>query len=201
MIDKPRLEEVVAFHGHMCTGLALGARASEVALREFDPDAGPGELIAAVETHTCSVDAIQVLTGCTFGNGKLFYFDYGKDAYSFWASGRPGVRVVTLPAEARPPEFWETFARVQTGTASQEEMADFFAVQQKWSETILQAPPEKLFQIERLNEAPPTRPIITAPVLCEECGEATLGHWTLEEGGRRLCRACATNSIPVRPVN
>ncbi|MGH2684581.1 MAG: FmdE family protein, partial [Actinomycetota bacterium] len=167
----------------MCAGLALGARVVEVALAELGPDAAPGDLIAAVETHTCSADAVQVLTGCTLGNGKLFYLDYAKNAYSFWAPNRQGVRVVALPDDGRPPEFWDGFARVQTGTATEEELASFFIGQQRWSEGILNAPAEQLFHVERLNEPPPTRPIITAPVRCASCGEATLGPWASERDG------------------
>ncbi len=32
----------------------------------------------------CGVDAIQVLTGCTYGKGNLIHRDLGKMAFSFY---------------------------------------------------------------------------------------------------------------------
>ena len=53
------------------------------------------ELITIVETDACCCDAIQVLTGCTFGKGNFFYLDHGKMAFTFASrnSGK-GVRLV-----------------------------------------------------------------------------------------------------------
>ncbi|MFN2504012.1 MAG: FmdE family protein [Acidimicrobiales bacterium] len=187
MIDQDALEHMVRFHGHMCAGLALGARAADIALRELG--VGPGDVVAAVETHTCSVDAIQAMTGCTLGNGKLFYLDHAKNAYTFWGPDGAAVRVLALPDD-RPPEVWDRFARVQSGQASQEELAEFFAFQQEWSKAILETPQEQLFRVERVDEAAPSRPPISAPVVCADCGEATMSAWAREVGGRRLCPPC-----------
>ena len=52
------------------------------------------ELIAIVENNSCAVDAIQYMTGCTFGKGNFFFRDYGKHVYTL--ALRPlgrGVRV------------------------------------------------------------------------------------------------------------
>ena len=42
------------------------------------------ELVAVVENDSCAVDAIQVLTGCTFGKGNLIFRDHGKHVYTFF---------------------------------------------------------------------------------------------------------------------
>lgn len=42
--------QAVAFHGHMCPGLAIGVRAAEVALREIGPHSADEEVVAVVET-------------------------------------------------------------------------------------------------------------------------------------------------------
>lgn len=189
VVDQAQLDEAVRFHGHMCAGLALGARAAEIALRELG--AAPGELVAAIETHTCSADAIQELTGCTLGNGKLFFRDYAKNAYTFWAADGRALRLVARPDPARPEGFWESFTRVQAGTADEDDMRAFFADQQEWSARILQAPDEELFSIESVEQPPPSRPMVSAPVVCEACGEATMGGWARQRDGRMLCVPCA----------
>ncbi|WP_054690837.1 FmdE family protein [Desulfosarcina cetonica] len=38
------------------------------------------ELVVAVETITCLPDAVQVLTSCTTGNGRMKVYDWGKFA-------------------------------------------------------------------------------------------------------------------------
>ncbi|MBF0564768.1 MAG: formylmethanofuran dehydrogenase [Nitrospirae bacterium] len=77
-------KKVAAFHGHACPGLALGYRLSLVALRDYlvkrDVDE---EAVAIVENDSCAVDAVQFMTGCTFGKGNLIFKDYGKQVYTF----------------------------------------------------------------------------------------------------------------------
>ncbi|MCD6382832.1 MAG: formylmethanofuran dehydrogenase subunit E family protein, partial [Thermoplasmata archaeon] len=80
------VERAARFHGHICPGLAVGCVASMIVLQRFPPSADE-ELVAVVENDSCSVDAIQVLTGCTFGKGNLFHYDYGKSVYTFYSRG------------------------------------------------------------------------------------------------------------------
>lgn len=89
-------EQIVAFHGHTCPGLAIGYRMSQAALNALQSlRAEDEELVAIVENDACGVDALQCLTGCTFGKGNLLFRDYGKQAYTLYSrSGRSGVRVV-----------------------------------------------------------------------------------------------------------
>jgi formylmethanofuran dehydrogenase subunit E len=52
------------------------------------------ELVATVENDACGVDALQCVTGCTFGKGNLQFRDYGKHVYTIYCrSSRSGVRV------------------------------------------------------------------------------------------------------------
>jgi formylmethanofuran dehydrogenase subunit E len=67
-------DKVIEFHGHSCPGVAIGYQAARVALQRLQTmRAGDEELVAIVENDACGVDAIQVLTGCTFGKGKAFH--------------------------------------------------------------------------------------------------------------------------------
>ena len=82
-IDPVLVKQATDFHGHWCPGLAIGIRAAEWALKKLGktPDE---EIVAVVETDMCAVDAIQSLTGCTFGKGNLIHRDYGKSAFTFY---------------------------------------------------------------------------------------------------------------------
>ena len=78
------LKRCVAFHGHLCPGVVIGYCAAKLGMRELSAQrAGDEEVIAIVENDTCAVDAIQVLTGCTFGKGNLFFRDHGKMVFTF----------------------------------------------------------------------------------------------------------------------
>jgi hypothetical protein len=55
----------------MCPGLAFGIRAAEAALAEIGPQSEDEELVGIAETDMCAVDAIQFMTGCTFGKGSI----------------------------------------------------------------------------------------------------------------------------------
>lgn len=196
LAEEGALDDLIQFHGHMCVGLALGARAAEIGLREMGPEAGPGDLVVAVETNTCSVDAVQILTAATFGNGKLHHRDYAKNAYTFWRPDGKAVRVVAPRDDFRSdaPGFWEMFGRVQAGTASNEERAEFLELQQRWSRRVLEAPEEEFFRVEDVTEPPPARLVITPPVLCARCGEATMSDHSREQGGQIVCVPCVDRS-------
>ena len=46
----------------------------------------------------CGVDAIQFLTGCTFGKGNLIHKDYGKMVFSFYDRWKgTGFRMLLCP--------------------------------------------------------------------------------------------------------
>lgn len=87
--------DIVDFHGHECPGLAIGYRLATAAMAALNASrAGDEELVAIVENDACGVDALQCVTGCTFGKGNLVLRDYGKQVYTLYSrkSGK-GVRV------------------------------------------------------------------------------------------------------------
>ncbi len=107
-------DEVVAFHGHACPGLALGYRVALYALRKLAGRASDEELVAIVENNSCAVDAVQVMTGCTFGKGNLIFRDYGKQVYTFIdRTSGSGVRIAI---DWTPPK--ETGKKKSCGTGT-----------------------------------------------------------------------------------
>ncbi len=77
----------IAFHGHTCMGVTIGYLAAKLGMQALgEMRAVDEELIVIVETDACCCDAIQVLTGCTFGKGNFFYLDHGKMAFSVMES-------------------------------------------------------------------------------------------------------------------
>ena len=100
-------EEVAAFHGHRCPGLAIGYRMAHAALKALrDVRAQDEEWVAIVENDACGVDAVQYLTGCTFGKGNLIFNDYGKSVYTFYH--RASGQAVRIAAKPRPTSEQQT---------------------------------------------------------------------------------------------
>lgn len=192
MIDERTLDSVVQFHGHMCPGLAMGVQAAQIALREIGPHARDEEVVAVVETDMCGVDAIQFLTGCTFGKGNLIHRDWGKNVYTFYrrSDGR-AVRIAARPnAWQRNPEHQALGAKVRAKQASPEERARFLELHQSESRRVLELDPEQLYQFRDVSGPAPQRARIHSTVVCARCGEGAMETRVRRLDGRDLCPPC-----------
>lgn len=192
MIDEATLEQVEAFHGHMCPGLAMGIQASQIALREIGPHAKDEEVVAVVETDMCGVDAIQFLTGCTFGKGNFVHRDWGKNVYSFYrrSDGR-AIRIAGRPdAWQRDPEHQALFAKVRSGLATDAEKGRFQELHVAQSRAVLALDPDTLFSVQEITGLPPRRARIHATVVCARCGEGAMETRVRRLDGQELCPPC-----------
>ncbi|MDP8928527.1 MAG: FmdE family protein [Actinomycetota bacterium] len=193
MIDRDSITRAAEFHGHMCPGLAMGIRAAEVALREIGPHSADEEIVAIVETDMCGVDAIQFLTGCTFGKGNLVHRDHGKNVYTFVrrSDGR-ALRISLRPGGWGPqdPELGRTRAAITVGTANEDERQRFWSQQRQRSEHILTQPLEELYEIRDVDLAAPRRARIHTSVECAACGEPTMETRIRRLEGQELCLPC-----------
>lgn len=192
----PEFNAVVAFHGHLCLDIAMGYRVAKAAMRELSCGRPRDEeLVAIVENDSCSVDAVQAVTGCTFGKGNLVYRPYGKAAYTF-VDRRTGraVRVYC--------HFWETFDRgegvaftalmnrVLGGDASPAEQQRFGREMTSLSHRVLDLPERDLFSVSPIDVPPPPAARIFASAACERCGEWTMETQLATKNGRRHCPPC-----------
>ena len=192
-LSEEMVERTAAFHGHLCPGLAIGIRAAEVALREIGPHAHDEEIVSVVETDMCGVDAIQFLTGCTFGKGNLIHLDYGKNAFTFYRrSDDKGIRIVTRPdAFGEPDPEWETLRnRLGDANLTQEERDRFRQLHAARSRQILDIPLEKLFEVKEPQGKIPSHARIMESVTCESCGEVVMETRTRRFSGKTVCIPC-----------
>ncbi len=169
----PDLKDAVRFHGHFCPGLAIGYRASKVALERLGAQrAKDEELVAIVENDSCSADGVQWVSGCTFGKGNFFFRDYGKQVFTFALrpTGR-AVRLALKPTEERPPLPEDDRATL--------------------ADQMLNAPAESLFTVTELVIELPKAASICSSVRCERCGEPVMSTRTRNVNGRTLCIPCA----------
>ena len=184
----------VQFHGHTCPGLAIGFQAAMTLMKRLDVRRAPDEeLIAIVETDACGADAIQVMTGCTFGKGNFIFKNYGKHAFSLMdRKKRKGIRVCLLPDVFKSdPEYLPLSKKVQSDEASAEETERFRQLQQDRVKKILEADPESLFKIEEVSADLPAKARIMESRICDLCGEPTKADLLRNRNGERICIPCA----------
>ncbi|MDI7276557.1 MAG: FmdE family protein [Anaerolineae bacterium] len=188
------IEGTRRFHGHWCPGLAIGIRVAEIALREIGPHAEDEEVVAIVETDMCAVDAIQYLTGCTFGKGNLIHRDYGKNAFTFIrrSDGR-AIRIVLRAApddEAATGEQALLEAALDERAAPEELERAGQALRQDRAQAILGRPLEELFEVQAVDLPIPPPARIHGSVRCAGCGEAVMETRARLLDGEAFCLPC-----------
>jgi formylmethanofuran dehydrogenase subunit E len=192
-MNPQELTAVVQFHGHFCPGLAIGVRAAELALREIGPQAADEEVVAIVETDMCGVDAIQFMTGCTFGKGNLIHLDYGKNAFTFIRrSDGKAIRLVMRPQSGGESnnEHRKLLVRIRSGEATPEERERFQDLHQQRGQAILDLPLERLFEVQTVEPRIPDKARVRHSIQCENCGEMVMETRVRLLGGRKLCIPC-----------
>lgn len=170
--DIPSYDDVVAFHGHECPGLAIGYRMAKAALGRLKGGRSPDEeLVGIVENNACGVDALQVLAGCTFGKGNLIFKDYGKHVYTiFDRRTKQGVRVVFQDRN------------IPRGMRKDRE---------RFIEWVLAAPEEAIVSVKKVVIEEPEQARIRNSVPCAFCGEGVMETRTLLIDGQTACIPCA----------
>lgn len=160
-------EKCVAFHGHECPGLTIGYKAALYAAALLDIDFSSGEEVVCIaENDACSVDAIQVLLGCSVGKGNLLFHMTGKQAYSIYdRSTGNAVRLVLKPMQKELPRA-EAFAYYQS------------------------CDPKELFTVKKPKLELPETAKLFSSCACDCCGETTGSNWIRLQGDKKLCIDC-----------
>lgn len=160
-------KQAVSFHGHECPGLAIGFRACEIATERlgltFSPDE---EVVCVTENDACGADAVQAVTGCTFGKGNLIYRGTGKMAFTFFkrSTGKK-LRVIFKP--------------------SRREMD-----RKTLQSYILEGPVDELFLLKEPAFELPEKARIFTTVICEVCGEGAPESKIRIQNGQKVCLDC-----------
>jgi formylmethanofuran dehydrogenase subunit E len=187
-------KKCVEFHGHTCPGLAIGFRGAQILTDRLGVrKSADEELVAVVETDACSSDAIQVMTGCTFGKGNFVFKNYGKHAFSLTdrKQGRT-FRVCLRPDVLNAlGDHRVLIEKVRSGQANKEETDRYRTLQQQRIESILNAPAESLFKIEEVSPFIPSEAKVVESAPCDSCGELTKIDLLCEVDGRKACIPCA----------
>jgi formylmethanofuran dehydrogenase subunit E len=189
------LARAAALRGHLCLGLPLGIKLARQGLRQVGME-DPGrrdDLIVFVENSRCAVDAVQIATGCSMGSRKLFVFEYGKSAATFYdrAKGR-AVRVFArLDLTSRAIRLAVKDGILKDG----EEFDPTSKLGRKvMMNAFMKMSEDEIFDHQEVSLRDPTA-LGRGPSIprssCSACGEEILDGKGVVRKGKYLCLACA----------
>jgi len=191
--NREDYQACIDFHGHTCMGVTIGYLAAKLGMEQLGiKRAVDEELITIVETDACCCDAIQVLTGCTFGKGNFYYHDYGKMAFTFASRiTNEGVRLVlkheTFEVPAKEQELAD---KIRGGKCTPDEVKTYEKLFETRGEKLFSLGPETFFDIQKIAlELPPKAPRAPSEP-CDSCGEMVMKTKLEAINGRKTCKAC-----------
>ncbi len=195
------LDKAATVHGHYCSYLALGVKASHVAFKRLGiiESTGMEEIMAVVECNSCFIDGIQAVSGCTFGNNAMVYKDLGKTAVTFIDRKRnKAVRIAV-----------KTFDEVREGDLDAEEAMKLFdravkkreeltpkenqRMQELWtamSFRVLNKPDNEVFDIREISPEKLVFAPIFESIRCSVCNENVMETRIKMKGQKPVCISC-----------
>jgi formylmethanofuran dehydrogenase subunit E len=195
-LTQDQIDGTISFHGHWCPGLASGIRAAEWVLMELGARSRDEELVAVVETDMCGVDAIQFLTGCTFGKGNLIHKDYGKNAFTFYRrSDGKAARLVARPGMYGDAQktLSQLHRKMLTESLTVEEEAVLKQTRAMITKRIMESRLEDLFEIKKADGPAPKKARILSSLVCKKCGESFMESRARKLHNQTLCIPCFEN--------
>ena len=186
-------DDAVEFHGHSCPGLALGYRVATKALEWLNANRSEDEeIVAVVENNSCSVDAIQVITGCTFGKGNLIFRDIGKRGYTFYNRNTgKGIRIVDHYTMSESPQIQELKKTVFQGNASEKQKEEWEEFFRNSIDDILKTSEKNILTTTDSKDALPPRARILDSLTCCRCGEKVMESRAVVTDSGVYCADCA----------
>lgn len=179
--NQEEWQQVVDFHGHACPGLVIGYKAARLARRELGvKTASDEELVCVTENDACGVDAVQWLTGCTFGKGNLLYRPVAKQAFSFFRRDKDNEGQTESKIKDKPQAIRLVLEKSSEWPEDREEALNW----------LLAMEANSLFQIKKPPYELPARAQIFSTLVCEECGEGAAEYAFRLQDDKRVCLDC-----------
>ena len=179
MFDKKyyleKLEKAEAYHGHLCSGQAIGVKMALYAIELLNLGVKDDykNLKVYVETDRCIADSIMTVTGCKVGKRRFVLLDYGKTACTFLNMDNKEAYRIYRKNRLFPPDGGD--------------IAEFFADLK--NEDLFVA---KKVLVDIRPEDMPGKPI--GATFCQLCGEEVIDLKEVVKDGKTMCKNCANKS-------
>ena len=191
--NREDYQQCIRFHGHTCMGVTIGYLAAKAGLDLLK--ASPAideELIAIVENDACCCDAIQVLTGCTFGKGNFIFKDYGKMAFTFGnrQTGEAFRLLLKQEAFAVPKEEKLLAEKIGSGKGTAEEIKEYEKLYETRGISQFALGAESFFIIDKLDLRLPPKATLAPSEPCDICQEMVMQTKLEVIDNQKICLAC-----------
>lgn len=191
--DREDYQACIRFHGHTCMGVTIGYLAAQLGLELLK--ASPAideEIIAIVETDACCCDAIQVLTGCTFGKGNFFFKDFGKMAFTFGNRETGEAYRLLLKTEPFNIPLQEQLLAdiIRNGQGTAEDLKQYEILYEGRAESQFALGPQSFFDVEKIDIEFPVKAKMAPSEPCEICKEMVMQTKLNEVAHSKICRNC-----------
>ena len=196
------LDKAAEIHGHYCSHVALGVRATYAAFRELGiiESTGMEEILAVVECNNCFLDGVQAISGCTLGNNALIYKDLGKTAATFIK--RSEGKAVRIVAKYNPekmeknPDAKEAMALFDRAVKKREKLAprEKERMMELWTElsfAILKKPEDEIFTVKIVKPEVMEYAPIFESIKCSVCGEDIMETRIGMKEKKPICLSCS----------
>ena len=153
-------------------------------------------LVVITQNVTSSLDAIQILTGCTLGNRGLQVEDWGKHTYQFILQ-RSGIcleaKLNSLPLPTSKVETMKDLeAKIMGKKATLDEVITYQTLLDEMIRGLINSNPEDLFSWRMLEAPPVVEPIPTTVRRCTSCGDMVAEYGMVDLSGGPVCKRCLT---------
>ena len=193
-VERPP-EWAYEFHGHRCPFMPIGYRMGRLAMKELGVDrVKDHDLFAFPELgmghpQTCTMDGVQVVTGCTYGKVLMEKTHYGKLALVLYHPEKGAVRVAMRPEFQDALGKFEFFAYRKRGIEPSGIPA---AAVDEVTEWMFSQPDEVLFKLERVPGFKYERTKNSFnKAKCTVCGEYVFERYVRLVDGQPRCIPCS----------
>jgi formylmethanofuran dehydrogenase subunit E len=145
--------------------------------------------VAIVENDSCAADAVQYITGCTFGKGNFLFRNYGKHVYTFYnrATGK-GVRI---SEDYRGFDNDPLFSELKKRQAAGEDVSvERKAYLMEKAAAILRADEAEIMTTMPVTSPLPEEAKIRGSARCALCGEKFMESRGRVKNGKIVCIPC-----------
>lgn len=177
----------------MCLGIPLGVKMGLKGLElvRLEAKASRDNLMVVVENNKCSVDGIQVTTGCTAGSRRLTVYDYGKSAAVFYDGlSAMGFRVTTKPDYLRRAIELAVSDGLMKKGQRLEELSQL--EREVMRNAFQKMTGDELFDFQKVRVSDSLlMPSRQQPrTMCSKCGEEIMDGKGLKSGSKVVCSSC-----------
>lgn len=181
-------QKLVEFHGHECPGVTIGYRVGKYVKDHYERSEDE-QLVAIVENNSCSVDAIQMMLGCTAGKGNLKFKDNGKHVYTFYSRDNNKALRIYLKYEPMGA-LSDLNKKYNEGTLTKDEETLMFERRKEAMKNLMVLPDEELFDIKWVEIEEPSKARLYPSIVCENCGEKFMEIKGRTIDGKIVCKDC-----------